>query len=581
MKRCLLLAIACLCVSRWAYAGVEIELNMEEGTAQMRNNVLAFLSLSRYTERGDLQPETVDRLAARIPSEVTKSLEPLGYYEATATYEVRQDSKEADDWRVTISVIPGRAVRLSQVNIRVTGEGQNDERISTELNNASLSSGQQLDHGSYDTYKNSLMRAANRSGYLEAHWVQSELLIDKTERRADITLHLETGPRYYFGQIDIEQDVIHPEMMQRFLRMQQGEPYDIELVLQTQYVLDDTLYFSSVDITSSTPDPVTHTVAVKIKAAANLKNSYTIAAGYGTDTQQRGRLSWDRRLINRAGHSAKLELIGSAIGHEASLRYVIPVRDVALEKLEFTATNAQEEFADVISYRNELKTGFTQVLGSWQRVMFVKFTNEKSVYTDRESKSFLVIPGVSYATLPSYILGQAQRSYSLYTEIKGSPSSLGSGASFIQFSAQGERIFNLGQSWHLRVRGTIGASLIPDSQFSDLPASVRFFAGGDNSVRGYGLNELSPVDASGQSVGARNLMVGTTEFERDLPKNMRLAFFYDIGNAIDHFGDELKDSAGLGLRWHISVASLGLDVAQPISDHNRSPRLHLHLSTVF
>jgi translocation and assembly module TamA len=127
----------------------------------------------------------------------------------------------------------------------------------------------------------------------------------------------------------------------------------------------------------------------------------------------------------------------------------------------------------------------------------------------------------------------------------------------------------------------LGASLIPDSQFSDLPASVRFFAGGDNSVRGYGLNELSPVDASGQRIGARNLIVGTTEFERDLPKNMRLAFFYDIGNAIDHFGDTLKDSAGIGLRWHISVASLGLDVAQPITEHSRSPRLHLHLSTVF
>ena len=579
MKRCLLLAIACLCMGSWAHAEVEIELNIQEGTAEMRSNVLAFLSLSRYTERSDLQPETMDRLAARIPSEVAAALEPLGYYESVATYSVQQ--ADTEHWQVSVDITPGRAVMLSQVKISVIGEGQQDDRIQAELNNATVRSGQSLNHGSYDAYKTSLMRAANRSGYLEAHWIQSELLIDKAERRAEVTLILETGPRYYFGTIEIQQAVINPEMMQRFLRMRQGDPYDIELVLQTQYVLDDTLYFSTVDVSSAVPDPVTHTVAVNIKADANLKNSYTIAAGYGTDTQQRGRLSWDRRLINRAGHSAKLELIGSAIGHEASFKYVMPVRDVALEKLEFTVANAQEEFADVISYRNELKTGFTQALGSWQRVMFVKLTDEKSVYTDRESKSFLVIPGVSYATLPSYILGQAQRNYSLYMEIKGSPSSLGSGASFIQFTAQGERIFNVSQAWHLRLRGVLGASLIPDSQFSDLPASVRFFAGGDNSVRGYGLNELSPVDASGQRIGARNLIVGTTEFERDLPKNMRLAFFYDIGNAIDHFGDALKDSAGIGLRWHISVASLGLDVAQPITEHSRSPRLHLHLSTVF
>jgi len=191
------------------------------------------------------------------------------------------------------------------------------------------------------------------------------------------------------------------------------------------------------------------------------------------------------------------------------------------------------------------------------------------------------MPGVSYATLPNYLLGQEQRNFSLSLEVRGSPSSLGSAASFLQFIAQGERIFNLSEQWHLRVRGTLGASVLPNSQFRELPASVRFFAGGDNSVRGFGLNELSPMDATGQRVGARNLMVGTTELECDLPKNLRAAVFYDIGNAVDHFGDSLEDSVGVGLHWHISVASIGLDLAQPLSEKGRGPRLHLHLSTLF
>ena len=142
-------------------------------------------------------------------------------------------------------------------------------------------------------------------------------------------------------------------------------------------------------------------------------------------------------------------------------------------------------------------------------------------------------------------------------------------------------MFNLNEAWHVRLRGTVGASWLPTSQFAELPASVRFFAGGDNSVRGFALNELSPLDAFGKRVGARNLLVGTTELEHDLPRNLRLAVFYDIGNAIDKFGDELEDSAGIGLRWHLSVASLGLDVAQPLSEKGRGPRLHLHLSTLF
>jgi translocation and assembly module TamA len=75
--------------------------------------------------------------------------------------------------------------------------------------------------------------------------------------------------------------------------------------------------------------------------------------------------------------------------------------------------------------------------------------------------------------------------------------------------------------------------------------------------------------------------VGTVEFERDLPKNLRGAVFYDIGNAVQSFSDPLEYSVGVGLRYHISVASLGLDVAQPLSVSGRTPRLHLHISTLF
>ncbi|MGD9841322.1 MAG: autotransporter assembly complex family protein [Steroidobacteraceae bacterium] len=581
MKLRYLFALVSLCVSAWAHAGVEIKLDIEGGTAQMENNVLAFLSLSRYTERSDLQAEIMERLTARIPVEAGKALEPLGYYDPTVTYKTQLTNADKNNWQVQVNIVPGRAVRLSEVNVSIEGEGKSDARLVAELNKNTLRPGQRLDHGVYDAFKSRLLIAATSSGYLEAKWLQTDLLIDKAERRAYVTLQLNTGPRYYFGEISIEQDVIDADKMQRLLRMQTGDPYNLDLLLQTQYVLDDTRFFSPAEVSSGTPDPVMHTVPIKITAKANRKNSYAISAGYGTDTQARGTLAWDRRLVNRAGHSAKLELTGSAIGHEESFRYIVPVRDLALEKLEFTLSNTKEELADVTSFRKEFTPSFTQVLGSWQRVVFVKFSSEKSVYPDSEDKSFLIIPGISYSTMPNYILGQKQRRYALFAELTGSPSSLGSGASFVQLVLQGERVFDLSDTWHLRLRGTVGASWLPSADFNELPASVRFFAGGDNSVRGFGLNELSPLDENGNRVGARNLLVGTTEIERDLPKNLRLAVFYDIGNAIDNFGDALEDSAGIGLRWHISVASLGLDVAQPLSEKGKTPRLHLHLSTLF
>jgi translocation and assembly module TamA len=578
---CLVAVVIATLWVRSASAGVTIQLDIDSGNARMEANIRSFLSLTRYAERSDLDSEVMERLTDRIPGEVAKAMEPLGYYQSAATFEFMQVDETKNDWRVRIHVTPGAVARFTRVNIVILGEGNNDARIATERDSNGIEVGEPLDHGLYDAAKNNLIRAANNSGYLDARYQQSDLTIDREARTAGVDLLLDTGERYYFGVITIDQDVINADVMQRLLRMKQGDPYQLDQLLQTQYVLDDTSYFLGAEVESGTPDRATHAVPVTIRAKPNLKNRYSIAAGYGTDTQARGTLTWDRRLVNRAGHRAKVELTGSAVGYEASARYVVPVRDVALEKLDFLLSDTKEELADATSYRAEFTPSYTQVLGAWQRVMYLKFSHERSVYPDHTDKTFLIIPGLKYETLPTYILGQTQRRYAFSAELSGSPSSLGSGASFIQLRLNGEKIFDLSTAWHLRLKGQLGASWITDKGFTELPASVRFFAGGDNSVRGFALNELSPVDAAGNKVGARNLVVGTVELERDLPRNLRLATFYDVGNAIDHFGDALEHSAGVGLRWHVSVASLGLDIAKPLSEPGRGVRLHLYLSTLF
>jgi translocation and assembly module TamA len=156
------------------------------------------------------------------------------------------------------------------------------------------------------------------------------------------------------------------------------------------------------------------------------------------------------------------------------------------------------------------------------------------------------------------------------------------------------------------LRGEIGISAVQN--FSELPASQRFFAGGDRSVRGFALNDLSPLelqkDASGQALldssghpiylktGGRNLAVGSIEIERDLPRNFAIAAFMDGGNAINSFHDRLMYSVGLGFRWKLPAVSIGIDVAQSISkadvvvngiitQRSLGPRLHLNIQPIF
>ncbi len=572
-------------------ARAEIDIEIPDVSDQIAINVRAFLSLTRYAERTDVTPEVMSRLQRRIVTETQQALQPLGYYEPEVEYRVLDEGEGR--WEVTILITPGRPIRVSEVTIDIQGAGTN-ARVLQELREpGDLKPGLRLNHGAYDRVKDDLIRLAKNDGYLDAQLLEHELVIDRVERRAYIKLVLDTGERYHYGQIDVVQNVIRDDAMRRLLRMREGEPYTFDSLLRTQYVLDDTQYFSLVDIESGDPDRERLSVPVTIQADAARKHRFAASLGYATDTRARGRLTWDNRRVNDRGHRFKNEIIASALLSEISARYVIPVMDVALEKLEFTALANEEELGDTFSERYEVGAGLTEALGRWQRVLFLRFSNETTTFPsdgvnlEFETEQFLIIPGISYSTLPSYVVGGRVRPYHLYAELRGSPSTLGSEASFLQLRLQGERIFDLAPRWYLRVRGELGASWVAD--FSDLPASQRFFAGGDRSVRGFDLNELSPPPEpiAGQpirstaSVGGRHLLTGTLEVERDLPRNFALATFFDAGNAFNDFGDPLEYSVGVGLRYRIAVASFGVDIAQPLSQSGRSPKLHLYISTLF
>jgi len=207
----------------------------------------------------------------------------------------------------------------------------------------------------------------------------------------------------------------------------------------------------------------------------------------------------------------------------------------------------------------------------------------------------LVVPSIVYASIPEGYLGEALFSRGLYAQLQGSTTELGARANFLRLDLQGERVVDLSRQWHLLLRSELGASTI--SNIEDLPALYRFFAGGDRSVRGFAYDDLSPVSITPSTrnpttgavipgeavkVGGRDLLTGTVEIERDLPKNFGIATFFDAGNAMDRFSAPLAYSLGLGFRLRLPVVTVGLDVAQslraPGFPHLPGPRLHLNIS---
>jgi len=157
-------------------------------------------------------------------------------------------------------------------------------------------------------------------------------------------------------------------------------------------------------------------------------------------------------------------------------------------------------------------------------------------------------------------------------DLLGSADALGSDVSFLQARLAGKWVHRVSDAGRVILRGEVGSTLVDTVE--DLPASKRFYAGGDQSIRGYGFEELGPTDASGNVVGGKYLLVGSVEYERRLFGKWGAAVFYDAGNAFNAIDEGFNHGTGIGLRWNSPVGPVRIDLAVALSKPGDPLRLH-------
>jgi len=163
---------------------------------------------------------------------------------------------------------------------------------------------------------------------------------------------------------------------------------------------------------------------------------------------------------------------------------------------------------------------------------------------------------------------------------QGAAEPLMSSTSLVQASLQAALVRPFGRTI-LRGRGEIGTTWVDD--FSKLPKSLRFFTGGDTSVRGYAFETLGPENDAGEVIGGRHVMVFSAEAMMPVSGDDWFgAVFVDSGNAFDSFQEmDLKTGAGVGVRWRSPIGMVRVDIAVPLNAGSRSPRLHLGIGAEF
>ncbi|UTA48470.1 autotransporter assembly complex protein TamA [Simiduia sp. 21SJ11W-1] len=557
-----------------ASAGARAQLLVQGVEGELADNIRAHISLTE--EACDAPRWRLVQRRKEVPQQAKVALNAYGYYQPA----LKASFTETDDcWQLLLDVTPGERVRLRNINVALADRPPAlDGELAEMLDHPPLDAGDPLVHQDYDSYKTQLLETARAQGYWRAQFTEAELAIYPHEQAADVKLALVLGPRYYFGDYQFTDVGLTPEFLRRLAGNVQDEPYTSEAVQKIYSRLQGSDYFRRVLLNphvNTQSDDVT--VPVEVDLALQSQTSVSAGVGYSSDQGARVRADYRNRYANPKGHKWRVDGLYSRTFKELGFTYTIPRNDPAREWYEINAGVLSES---TVSYDTEAQT--TQVRAvealpyDWVLSSAINLRNETYIIgSEPEETKLLVVPGVGFSWVDAPKDVRQLEGIRFEANLTGSSQYWLSDADFLQVRVKSKIILPFSTRLRLIARAEAATTLKDD--ITDLPPSVRFFTGGDNSVRGYQYNALGPKNDAGDVVGGSHLVVASAEFDYLFLPNWSVSVFADAGNAFDTVF-ELKRGVGVGVRWYSPVGPLRFDLARPLDPQDPDDKFRLHLS---
>lgn len=518
----------------------------------------------------DATPRSLSRFLPDVRQQVNRAGRALGYYFLT-----EQSRFIAGErcWQLDISMDAGEPVMIAAVNVSVANHRDLFEETLASL---PVEAGDQLNHALYERTKSELSSRAVELGFFSARFSRTELRVDLQNNTADVQIEFEPGDRFRFGEVNLEPvDGLSEDFIRRYLNFESGGFYSASSLIDLRNVLNDSFYFSTVNVTPAIDQAVDQQVPVQVGLQLRPRRVYSTGVGVTTDIGPRVRLDYEDRYLNRRGHRFDVQSSASPIQQMIDLDYSIPWNDPATERLIFSGGLLHED-NDTFSVRTT-KYGVTYTFmnrWNWRQEYFINVQHDDSTLLDTNTRetSDMLIPGVSLTRTRADDALYPQRGWKLSARLSGASDTLLSTETFLQFYLNGKFINPLGPG---RVMVKFEAGTTVTDEIRNLPASIQFFTGGDQSVRGYKYQSLAPVNDSDEQTGGKHLLVAGIEYDFNILPSWKLAVFADAGNAfLSPDEPDLRKSVGIGVRWLSPLGPVRLDLASGL-DNDNAFRLHL------
>ncbi len=571
-QRMLLALLACICTPT-LQAQTRVDIVISRLEKPLEDNVRLFLSIEQQKDHALMSVARLRRLHKKAPQEIAKALQPFGYYRPLVTSDLSQISP--DNWQASYIIDPGPALRIGQFNFSISEEMSRDPEFQALIQKFPLHKGDIFNHLEYENIKASLARLASERGYFEARFVEHRVEIDLDVYEARIQLNYNGGPRYRFGEVRLDQDVLDENFLRRYISFKKGDPYTLNQLIDLQQALNDSDYFRSVEVSPGQTQLDSNEIPVTVVLTPRKRHRYSFGLGYGSDTGARTKFGWQIPRLNTLGHRFDTEAKISELGYSLSANYRVPILNPRKDQMVYSTGVVNEKTDTSESTIQTIGATLNRSLNLWRESISLNYQQEDFVVADTSGDSTLLMPGINLSRTWGNNFIYAVDGLRFDISLRGASERLLSDTSFSQLQGSIKAIHPLGQHNRIITRGTLGSTWT--QEFEQLPSSVRFFTGGAQSVRGYAYQSLGPVDDDGEVVGGRNLMIGSIELEHSLSSKWSLALFYDGGNAIDSFSEKLERGAGFGFRWNSPVGPVRFDLASAISRDGKPWRLHINI----
>jgi len=567
----LVLCLVLLLPSTGVFASMKLDVTVKGIEGSLYKNVMARLGINLQKDNERLRPKIIRRLHRQADEDIRSALAPLGYYNPKIKSRLEG---EGDSFKALYIIDKGPPIIVHEVDLEVSGGGGTNSRLLQAKAEFPVKVGDILDQSSYEQGKKQLVYEALSQGYLDAVFSVRAIRINRKTNSAAIQLVLDTGRRYVFGKTTSDQQILDSDLLHRYLPYREGDPYNRAKLFELQSILYRTDYFSRVVVRGRTEHTKDFSVPVDIELIAPKHlNKYGFGLGYATDTGLKTKVDWSNRLFNSHGHKVSAGIQLAELENIVSLRYDVPRSDPRYNKLVYNLGYQDKKWEDT---ETQL---FTASIAN--EYAGPRYNLSAGLELRDEMYDVGITSGDSTLLVPSLKAGFVLADDVLFTR-NGLQASVGfiggvdglvSDVNFLQATINGKAIISPFTDWRLIGRGALGATLV--DSIDSLPPSLRYYTGGDNTIRGYSYRSIGTKDSSGAGIGGRYLVVGSIELEHVVAENWSLATFWDAGTATDDLSLDFSQGVGAGVRFRLPFGQIRLDLASAITEEGNPFHVHL------